>query len=73
VAANARKPPIVGLDEALSHYSFGQNSARKIKAIYERCHDLEAVGDRAKQFGSPGDWIKFAVDQGNPIAERRSA
>ncbi len=63
----------IGLDEALSRYSFGQNSARRIEAVYERCHDLEAVGNQAKLFGNPGDWIKSAADQGNPAAESDEA
>lgn len=63
----------ISLDEALNRYSTGRTSARKIKLIYERCHDLEAVGDREKQFGNPGDWIKSASDQGQPVAESDQA
>jgi hypothetical protein len=63
----------IDLNEALSHYSSGQNSARKITAIYERCHDLEAVGDRIKEFGNPEDWIKSASDHGQPVAQSDEA
>jgi hypothetical protein len=63
----------ISLDEALSRYSSGRTSARKIKLIYERCHDLEAVGDRERQFGNSEDWIKSASDKGQPVAESDEA
>lgn len=63
----------IDLDEALNRYSSGRTSARKIKLIYERCHDLEAVGDRERQFGNSEDWIKSASDKGQPVAESDEA
>lgn len=63
----------IGLEDALIHYSSGQNSQKKIKAVYERCHDLEAVADQAKQFGNADDWIKAASNQGQPVAQSDEA